>query len=295
MWYDEETVVTDARPTVAIVILNWNNYDDTAECLSSLESVEYPNTSVVVVDNGSEDDSINRLREEYPWASYILSETNRGFAGGNNVGIRHALETGTDYVLLLNNDTVVSEDFLEPLVSVAEADDTVGIVGGVIEEYNSDAIWYAGATFYPLIARARHLRTVERDVPYSTGYITGACMLISRGVIEEIGMLNEEYFFGLEDVEYSRLAVAHGWELRVVPRSRIEHKVSSTAGENSTFWLQHRTSNRLRFAKNNLNLVSRAIFYVLFVGMTFLEIVYWFVTDNEPIERLRAVIRGARQ
>lgn len=282
-------------PSVAVITLNWNNYEDTAECLRSLQNVEYPNFDVFVVDNGSEDDSLTRLKSDFPAVTYIESETNRGFAAGNNLAMERLMERNFDYVLLLNNDTVVSEDFLKPLVSELQTNPNVGVVSGVIKEFDSEQIWYAGARFYPYIARAKHHREVQEDSPYSTGYITGALMLISASVIEDIGYLDDSYFFGMEDVEYSRRAKRNGWEIRVDPSSTIQHKVSGSAGKNSPFWVKNRTKNRFYFAKTNLNPLARVVFYSTFIVETIGKIIYWTIQGNDPITKLKSVIDGVFQ
>ena len=114
---------------VSIIVLNWNNYNDSAECLESLNNIDFPNCEIILVDNASEDGSAERLKMNYPNISLIKNHDNYGYAKGNNVGIKQALKNGADYVLLLNNDTVVDQHFLTPLVMDAEADNGIGIVG----------------------------------------------------------------------------------------------------------------------------------------------------------------------
>src|SRR5205823_1889527 len=115
-------------PRVGIIILNWNSYQVTSECLLSLRKLNYPNTEIVLVDNGSSDDSADRLQNEFPEIRVLRNPENLGFPGGNNVGIRYVLDRGADYLLLLNNDTVVQPDFLRELVQVAESDATIGLL-----------------------------------------------------------------------------------------------------------------------------------------------------------------------
>jgi len=116
-------------PKVEIIILNWNRFRDTAECLESVFRIRYPNFSVVVVDNGSEDDSAAQVENTFDRVTLIRNRENLGYAEGNNVGIRHALENGADYVWLLNNDTVVDREALAALVDLAERDRGIGILG----------------------------------------------------------------------------------------------------------------------------------------------------------------------
>ncbi|MFC7026579.1 glycosyltransferase family 2 protein [Halomicroarcula sp. GCM10025710] len=185
-----------------MIILNWESYDDTAECLASLESIDYPNANVIVVDNGSTDGSGDRLANEFPWCEFIFNDRNLGFAAGNNVGIERALERDTDYVLLLNNDTVVTEDFLTPLVKTAERNERVAAVGGVNLYATSGEVHNAGVRF-PLALGGR---TILREVPkrehvYETDYIPSCLLLLSPTFIREHDVLNEDYFIGMEDID----------------------------------------------------------------------------------------------
>ena len=116
-------------PSMHVIVLNWNRPDDTIECVESLLVQTYSNITIWVVDNGSTDDSVERIRSHFPEVELVRSETNRGFAGGNNLGIREALAAGADYVWMLNNDTVVAPEAIEKLVDLAETEEQVGAVG----------------------------------------------------------------------------------------------------------------------------------------------------------------------
>src|SRR5436190_7401977 len=133
-------------PSVAVIVLNWNGRDDTLACLESLAGLNYDNFQVMVVDNGSTDGSVGAIRPRFPGVEIIETGRNLGFAEGNNVGIRLALDRGMDYVFLLNNDTVVDPSLLSELVAAAERCPEGGIFGAQIL-YHSDPlkIWFAGA------------------------------------------------------------------------------------------------------------------------------------------------------
>ena len=128
---------SDKYSKVTIILLNWNGKEDTIECLESLKHITYPNYEILLVDNGSTDGSVECFRERYPGMEIIENGENLGFAEGNNVGIRRAMDEGADYVLLLNNDTVVDPEFLGELVKVGESDPKIGIVGPKICYYNN--------------------------------------------------------------------------------------------------------------------------------------------------------------
>lgn len=287
----ENTLLKNSRanwPEVAIIILNWNNYEDTARCLSSVEDIDYPHYTVYVVDNSSTDDSLDRLREKYDWCHFVENSQNLGFAGGCNQGIEKALDNGADHILLLNNDAVVKPSFLRPLVNAAEIFHKVALVGGIIEHMKNDDIWYAGSTFNTTLIKSGHQTTVRGSEPYQTEHITGAMMLITNEFLSEHGKLNEEYFFGYEDVEISWRARKNGWKTLVAPNSRIRHEVSSTAGLRSPFKFYHATRNRLKFAQN-LEMFKRLVFYVFFVTSRVFRAVQW--STHSP-NRIKAIWEG---
>ncbi len=237
-----------APPLVYFCLVNWNQHDDTAECIDSLQHVDYPNYRVIVIDNGSGDGSGKRLREDHLWATVIENENNLGFAAGNNVGMRYALEKGADYVFLLNNDTVVDQRLLEPLVEVAESDDSIGIVGPAIYCYSQRHVFWAAAMeksipkgkLFPQymmracgeVDRGQYRRVEDVDM------INACALLIKRKVIEEIGLLDERFFMYNEDSDWNDRAASAGYRIVYVPRAKIWHKGSvSLGGENSpTNW-----------------------------------------------------------
>jgi len=221
------------KPRVYVLLLNWNGWRDTLECLTSLQHLKYDNFSVVVLDNGSTDDSVKRIRESFSSAILIENGQNRGFAAGNNVGIRYALERGGDYVWLLNNDTVVDPDALSTLVAVAESDPRLGAVGSVLyymTEPDRIQAWGGGQVSLLLGTSSHYTRPVKNE---KIGYLTGASILVKRAAIERVGFLDEGFFMYWEDVDYCFRLRKAGWCLAVAPESRVFHKVSSSVGGQS--------------------------------------------------------------
>src|SRR6185437_6497170 len=156
--------MTNRKPKVSIIVLTWNSYEITRDCLLSLRKVDYPNFEVVLVDNGSADSSPETLAREFPEVTLIRNPKNLGFTGGNNVGMRNVLSRGTDYVLLLNNDTVVAPDFLAELVEVAESNPRIGVLNPKIYYFEpSDVIWYGGGTHKPWWSFPKHLGLLQQD------------------------------------------------------------------------------------------------------------------------------------
>ena len=134
-------------PKVYVVIVNWNGRDDTIECIKSVKNISYPNFEIILVDNGSKDNSIDSIKEIFKDINYIENKKNLGFAEGNNIGIRLALNNDAEYIWLLNNDTIVHQDALSAMVDVGERIPESGILGSKIYYYDKpDFIWFAGAT-----------------------------------------------------------------------------------------------------------------------------------------------------
>lgn len=226
-----------AQPHVAIVVLSWNGRDDTLECLASLERMRWERLTTILVDNGSSDGTTEAVRERFPDAVVIRSEENLGFAEGNNVGIRAALEGGADYVLILNNDTIADEGLVEALVAEAERRPDAGALCPLIRYVNPpDRIWYAGARFDPrAIHNGRHTGYGERDTGQyhavrEIGRATGAAMLVPRRVIEEVGYFDSALFIQVEDVEWSLRMRAAGYRILFVPGGVLWHHVAVASG-----------------------------------------------------------------
>jgi len=218
-------------PRVSIILVNWNNFDDSAECLESLRQCTYPNREVVVVDNGSEGDDARLLGERFGDSIRLIeNERNFGFAKGCNIGIRDALDRGADYVVLLNNDTVVHPDFLEEVVRVAQSDQRVGIAGGKIYCYEfPQLIWFAGGmidyrTGSTPIKGSGEVDRGQFDEEVEVDWICSCFMVISRDLLQAIGMLDEKFFFGWEDADLCVRATRSGYKVLYVPGSGIWHK-----------------------------------------------------------------------
>ena len=218
-------------PKVSIVTVNWNNLTDSVECLESLSLATYSKFEVIVVDNGSNGDDARQLKERFGESIRLIeNEKNYGFAGGCNVGIRDALNRGTDYVLLLNNDTIVSPDFLEDLVSTSQADKMVGIAGGKIYCHElPEMIWFAGGfvdyrTGNTPIRGTGELDRGQFDEIVEVDWICGCFMLISRDLLQTVGMLDSRFFFGWEDVDLCVRACKRQFKILFVPSSKIWHK-----------------------------------------------------------------------
>lgn len=246
-------------PSVCFIVLNWNQPDMTGDCLVSLAEQDYGNFHVVVVDNGSEDGSAGLLRERFPWVTIIELPTNIGYSPANNVGIGFALQKRYDYILLLNNDTVVAPDMLTHLVNVCESESSIGMTGPVIVYFEKpELIWSAGAEFDwrdGSITRSladQSASVIDVATPLDVGFLSSCAVCIKRQVLEEVGLLDERLFIYYEEADWSARASAAGWRSVLVPKARIQHKVSATMGTASPATEYYMSRNGLLFLAKHL-------------------------------------------
>jgi len=218
---------------VWIVLVNWNGWRDTFNCLTSLETLDYQSFQTLVVDNGSTDDSVARIRRAFPNVTIIEAGKNVGFAAGCNLGIKYALREGAEYVWLLNNDTTVESGALSALVERAEADPSVGAVGSAIyyaSEPERLQAWGGGRVDFWL-GRVHHfLRPVDAT---RIEYLSGASMLLRRSALESIGLLDEAFFMYWEDADYCFRLRRAGWRLDVAAQAKVWHNEQGSVGKKS--------------------------------------------------------------
>ncbi len=236
--------------SVAIVLVNWNGYEDTAVCLESLKNLDYSNYLVIIVDNGSVDGSEEKLRKNYPQHTILQSSANLGFAGGCNLGIRRALQEHCDYVLLLNNDTRTEPNLITELVKTASSNDSIGITSGkVYFEHPPDRIWCYGGSFNVNTGSARHfLNEQQAAQPLKEPiylYLPACLWLLKKECIESAGFLSEKFFHLAEDVEYCVRIQQKGWKLALTPKAVIYHKGSSSMKHLSPVYHYYEQRNRL--------------------------------------------------
>jgi GT2 family glycosyltransferase len=242
---------------VYIVLLNWNGWRDTIECVESCRRLDYCYFRVLIVDNGSTDGSESILCERFPELDFIQAGANLGFAGGNNLGIRYALERGADFVWLLNNDTTVAPEALSELVRVASSDERAGIVGSKLYYYDQPTIIaFAGGEWKqtPLYPRHRGMDEEDRGQYGSVAevdFITGCSLLIKAAVIQDIGEMQDSYFLYWEDIDWNATADEHGWKIMFAPASHVWHKVSATTDTLPGIKDYYGVRNRLLFLKRH--------------------------------------------
>src|SRR2546423_7530777 len=212
------------------VVLNWNGGDDTLEALASLDGVP-----TICIDNGSTDGSDMRVAERFREVELLRTGANLGFAGGNNAGIRRALERGADWVLLLNNDPVGEPGLAEALERAAEARPDAGLLACKLLSGDGHAVQYAGASFNARLGYSGRVATGGPDKVHDVGRADGAAVAVSRAAAENAGLLDESLFMYVEDVDWSLRMRAAGFAVVLVPDARVRHKGSgSTGGRTST-------------------------------------------------------------
>jgi GT2 family glycosyltransferase len=233
-----QTLVTS--PLVAIVVLNWNGKEDTIECLTSVGQLDYLNYEVIVVDNGSTDGSVNAIRARFSQFCVLETNKNLGYAGGNNVGIRHALEREAEFILVLNNDTVVSPQLLNKLVSSAAQHPEAGFLGPrLLYHDRPEFVWFDSAQWNVTL---NHFEYPGQNEPVSslditdheTDYVCGAALFVRAKTARQIGLMDERYFLVWEEVDWCYRARKAGWKSIVAPQAVLWHKVGvSFGGEDS--------------------------------------------------------------
>jgi GT2 family glycosyltransferase len=283
---------------LAIIIVNWNGLEDTIQCLESLKAVTYPNYEIILVDNASTDDSVAFLSSRFPYITIIENEENLGFAEGTNIGIRHAQAKGVDYVLLLNNDTVVPRGSLNALVAVAESDARVGIVGPLIVYYdNPHKIWSAGGQtnlFSGKIVSDRRQNRPQANCPdiIRVDWVSGCALLIKADVIEKIGLLDKDYFLYLEDADWGFRAHTCGYISLVDCNTQILHKVGSSLARKSDSYYYYFARNTLLFFKKHGRWYHFPTFVALFSGRYGMILLWNFIRGDRA--RCTYIIAGIR-
>lgn len=258
-------------PKVDIILVNYNGALDTIECLESLKNIYYKNYEVIVVDNASTDDSVLKLRNYNKDGFFTLlhSQENRGFSAGNNIGIKKALADGSDYVLLLNNDTIVTPNFLSILVDASlKCKQPSAISGAILYYYDQEKIWYGGGNLSKYTGRTTHSNINQSYISISKGvkrvtFLSGCEMLLPRVLIENVGFLDENYFLYSEDADYCFRVHKYGYSMLFVPKSVIFHKVSASTSKISKATSYYSARNRrLLIYKNfsGLNILTAIVF-----------------------------------
>jgi GT2 family glycosyltransferase len=335
-------------PHVTIIIINWNNWKDTIECLESLYQIIYPNYQVILVDNASDDGSMEKIKKfcegklnikseffDYKFDNkpiffhcllekelksfkhenidklnykkdilVIKNEDNYGFARGNNIGVEFALKNfKSDYILLLNNDTVVDKNFLTELVKIGQKNEKIGFLGPKTYYYDNggrkDIISFAGGllNLYKGMPKVLGYQEIDRgqcDVVSTVDYVEGSCILINKEIFEKIGFLDTSYFAYWEEADLCKRGFEIGYKSVYVPKSEIWHKVSTSFNNSSRLYYYSR--NKIKFMKKNAGRSEYVSFLLYFFGYGFwiTNCCYFYsaLKEKEGFERNKSFIKG---
>ncbi len=220
---------------IAIVVVNWKNYNDTKDCLKSLYLSNNTSFSIIVIDNESKEESAFKLKESFPQITILPQETNLGFTEASNIGIKYGLNLGAEYIMLLNNDTVVPKNFLIPLLTTLRSNCQIAAVQPkIMFADNPNKIWSGGGIYYSLIASTTTIGYDQIDTEKYCkqkylDWLTGCCILIKAEIISEVGLLNNHFFAYYEDVDWSLRIRKLGYLLAYNPSIPIYHKAGASS------------------------------------------------------------------
>jgi GT2 family glycosyltransferase len=348
------------NPHVSIIILNWNGWKDTLECLESVYQTNYYPFSVIIVDNHSTDDSLDKIREycsgkddifedlnskiiknkvnkpinilelkENDLKNYssnldnsdnlkdnmdlsneiglapenlilIKNSANHGFAGGNNRGIEFARDIiKSDYILLLNNDTIVDKDFLQPMVDMAQEHENIGFIGPKTYFYHSypeKVIQITGGGNISLKKARTFQRGYKKEEknqyndPVQLDYIGGSCVLVKRETLEKVGLLDERFFMYWEDTDWSYRGTLQGYKSFYQPLSIIWHKHG--ASSKPCFELYYLSRNRVFFVRKNSTKKEYQRFLLYFFTMVFWPDIWYYLIHLKSGKKFKCYIKG---
>jgi len=268
-----------SNPGVFIVILNWNGYRDSVTCLQSLREISYPSCEMVFVDNGSTDGSVARLKEEFKDVVYLENQENLGYTGGNNVGIRYAMEHGAEYVWLLNNDTKVAADALTILIAAAGKDRKAGLIGPKILQMENPELAYS------MVGRLNMWfpwpdRMEGKEENRVTGgavrvdFLSGAALLVKREFVEKVGLLDERFFFYWEENDWCERGRKAGFHSLLVPDAKVYHKGGGASGKGwNEFTAYYLVRNWILFMRKHAALRYWVTFLPFLTG----SLCYWII------------------
>jgi GT2 family glycosyltransferase len=251
------------KPTIAILILNWNNYSDTQKCLESLRSVTYPNIKIILVDNGSDDGSREQLQNAYSDLTMLKSATNLGFAGGNNIGLKKILEREIPYTLLLNNDTeVIQGDFLDRISGELYADRNLCAVGPkvICPDGTLDQVILPFPKLDFTLRNSLGLFQPDLESRQTVDSLIGCCVLVRNQAIRQVGLLDENYFMYAEETEWFYRMRKAGWKILYNPVDSVIHKGGSSSRKLSSrkLYIERRANVIYTLVKHNFKLQAAA-------------------------------------
>jgi GT2 family glycosyltransferase len=287
-----------STPLVYVIVLNYNGLEYLEECLSSLEQQTYPNYRIVVYDNASTDGSIDFVTKNFPNITLVQAGKNFGFAKGNNIAIEFALSRKADYVFLLNNDTSVEKDLIEKLISTAESDSSIGIVGpAVFDLRDKCSVQEMGVGVdrfgYPLAIK-------NSSDKLNIFFVSGCAMMIKAELLRKIGLFDEKYFMFAEDLDLCWRAQLSGYKITVNETAKIYHSsgasilggvIKASSYETNVRRVFLRERNTLRSLTKDYDFSNMIKIVPFYVSLLIFESIFWLcvLKPNTSVNILKAI------
>lgn len=292
--------VMSSSPMLCTVVVNWNRANDTVECVRSLKRGGIENDRIIVIDNGSTDDSVARISSECPEVELHRMESNQGYAKGANVGMRLAMAHRPDFVFFLNNDAVIGDRCASKLIEALQRQPDCGLAGPKILYYDSGNIWFAGGRYNRFLGYSKHPGMDGPDDGSGTegpvDFITGCALMVRGELIERIGGFDEDFNMYAEDIEYGFRARDAGSKSLYVPSALVRHKVSSSSGVQGSNVMTPQRS--FFYARNMILLVLKRVHwpehFTCFLGQFAISLPYYsgMIAMQRVRGGLRAYYRG---
>lgn len=249
---------------ISIIVLNWNGKTDTVECINSLQGITYKNYTIIVVDNGSTDDSVDVLKNTFNDIVILETGTNLGYAGGNNIGIEYAMNAGAEYIFLLNNDTIVAPDILDHLLTSSSKHPKAAVLGAQILFYDEpNVIWCNGGEWSNKdlsfkLSGYREPVDSHNTTCAVTDYVCGCAFFVKSDRFMDIGLLDDDFFLTYEETDWCYRAKQRGYVPMIVNDAKVWHKISVSFGGNQSPLAKYfMTRNKLLWAKKHLPIGQR--------------------------------------
>lgn len=277
-------------PLVSIISVHFNEVAATAEMLRSVTNCGYPNLEIILVDNASKLDVRTVLGDQFPMVKFIRSEINKGFAGGNNLGIR---QSEGEFLFLLNNDAILPTGTLERMICDFDEIENLGVLSPKIlffptnEPGQHEVIQFAGSSLvHPLSGRNRNIGYGEpdqgqRDVLRWTAYAHGAAMMLPRKVIERAGLMEEAYFLFYEELDWCARIRKMGFEIMIDGRVKVYHCESLSVGQRSPLKTYYMNRSRILFLRKHSKGYQFLVFAVFFIVLTIPKFTVNFIAKSD--------------
>jgi len=283
------------NPLVCVIILNWNGLNDTIECIESVENCAYNNFKITIVDNCSSGDQAYELKKAFPSHDVLLCQQNYGYTGGNNAGIIYTRRKyNPDYVLVLNNDTVVDPSFINYMIETFSDKKEAGIVGSMVYYYGSNQMIQSAGGRVNMTGEPYHVGNMKTDegqynYEYEIDYVMGSAMMISKDVIDRIGLFDDSFFCYWDETDLCFRAREAGYSVVISPHSIIWHKNSTpvTYGDltkrkqppkNIVTYYYNR--NRIMFVRKHGSKLQYLVFSVRFVVKSVIVLLFYVIYYN---------------